>query len=259
MSRPAPPQYSRDGTWWWDGSQWVRVTPDWPPSVPEAAPAEPPVPAEPRVSALSRIRLPRVPLVMLVALGAAFGMLVAGIGIAWAVQHRPLPAPATPTPSTGQVATPTPLPSLPPEKYPYRYMPGLTVTEILRQLQSNGFTCDSPQQERDSGLARWRCQRQVDTVTSSVTIWAHDDARVHLIDAQVLATTQKPPLGTVQSLFQSLAGLPLKQQPDLAAQAKDWVRANADGNGYTLFGQTVYSTTPAWQSYFLEMDAGLVR
>ncbi len=32
---PAPPQYSQDGRWWWDGRQWISVQPQQPMQPPE--------------------------------------------------------------------------------------------------------------------------------------------------------------------------------------------------------------------------------
>lgn len=261
MGQPTPPQYSRDGRWWWDGSQWTAVTADWPPKLDEAPPTPPPAPLAPRASLLSRVRLPRVPLRFLLAAGVVVAVLLAGTGIVWAVQHRPLPAPAPTPPPVGATATPSPSPSssLPPEKYPYRYMTGVTVSEILGVLEGEGFTCDSPRQERDLGLARWPCHRQTESATSFVTIEARNETEVWNLDAEVVGSGQKPALDETQTLFDSLAGLPLKQQPDLAAQARAWVKAHADSDGYTMFSQITYSSLPGDQSFYLEMNAGFKR
>jgi hypothetical protein len=256
MDRTSHPQYSPDGKWWWDGARWTEVTPDWPPrgGAPLVAPPaeESPPPAHPSI-----VR----PLMM--AIGAAMAVVVLGTGAVWAWQHRPavgLPALPTPAPSAGQAQSPTPSPSsLPEEKYPYRYMTNLRVSDITNRLEQQGFACRQPQPLGDLGLVEWHCDRNANNVTYSFTSEARSETKVHQISAIAIGTSDKPALGDVKALFDLLAGLPFSKQPDVATQARSWVRDNADKDANQTFGQITFGTLPGDKDYFLEMDAGFTK
>lgn len=252
MDATSHPQYSPDGRWWWDGMRWREVTPDWPPrsQVVVPAPPEQDVPAPPASHGLLR------PLFM--AVGTVVAVILVGTGAVWAWQHRPpLPTPSFPTPAA---ATPSPSPStLPAEKYPYRYMPNVRVSDITDRLEQQGFTCRAPQPLGDLGLAEYHCDRNTNDVTYSVTIDARSETKVHMISAIAIGSGSKPSLDDVKSLFSLLAGLPYSKSPDVAGQAKAWVAANADKDANSSFGQISFGTLPGDQDYFLEMDAGFIR
>lgn len=251
MDGTSHPQYSPDGRWWWDGARWREVTADWPPRTQ----ADVPVPVEEEPPAPSGHGVMR-PLLM--AVGTVVALIVVGAGAVWAWQHRPpLPTPSLPTPAA---STPSPSPStLPSEKYPYRYMANLRVSDITDRLEQQGFTCRQPQPLGDLGLAEYHCDRNTDNVTYSVTIDARSETKVHMISAIAIGTGSKPGIDDVRSLFSLLAGLPYSKQPDLAGQARTWAGANADKDANSSFGQVSFGTLPGDQDYFLEMDAGFVR
>lgn len=119
MQQWAPPQYSPDGRWWWNGQRWVPVT--WPlPEQPGAGwaaqewaydYARTPPPARPRRRRTPAIfwvgLLALVVLLLLAAGGGAVGWLAQrgqglGLGAAPAptAPATPAPAPVTPTPAT---------------------------------------------------------------------------------------------------------------------------------------------------------------
>lgn len=251
MDRMSHPQYSPDGRWWWDGVAWTEVTPDWPPRS-EVAPvlaiqSEAPPPSGPGV-----VR----PLLM--AVGAVLALIAIGTGGVWGWQHRP-PLPALSLPTPAPTATPIPSSSLPAEKYPYRYMSNLRVSDVTDRLEQQGFTCRQPQPLGDLGLAEWHCDRSAGTVTYSVTIDARSETKVHMISAIAIGAGGKPAIDGVTPLFALLAGLPFSKQQDLADQAGKWVQANADKDANSTFGQIAFGTLPGDQDYFMEMDAGFVR
>jgi hypothetical protein len=242
------PQYSPDGRWWWDGRQWLRASPD-----------RPPAPVARAVGRLEAPRAgagPRLPLLLPVVLGLLGAVLVLVWVIAWAV---PQPAGVSSAPmisppvSAGQESPP------PAQKYPYRYLPEVTVADIVQQLTSQGLTCDAPETIGQLGLSVWRCERQAGGLDYGVTIEGHSDREVHLVDASVVGLNQKPGLDAARPLFDVLAGLPFQRQPDLAAQARSWVRANAGRSGSVAIGQATYGTQPGDNEYFMEVDAGFVR
>ena len=251
MDGTSRPQYSPDGRWWWDGARWREVTPDWPPrmlpDVPVAAVEAPPAPAG---HGLLRT--------MLMAVGTVVALIVAGTGAVWGWQHRPpLPMPSLPTPAA---ATPQPTPSaLPNEKYPYRYMANVRVSDITDRLEQQGYTCRQPQPLGDLGLVEWHCDRDANDVTYSVTIDARSETQVHMISAIAIGSGAKPSIDDVRSLFTLLAGLPFSTRPDIAAQARAWASDNADKDANGSFQRIAFGTLPGDQDYFLEMDAGFIR
>lgn len=254
MSQDVPPQYSPDGRWWWDGRQWLRVTPDSPPVPLEPTPPLPVVEATgPRL---------RVPARALTAGGLVALLVVLGLGLAWLVPQVPWPSLAwlQPAPRSTPVAHPSAGANLPPEKYPYRYMAGVTVSEITELLRAQGFSCQGPEAIGDLGLEQWHCDRQQGSLSYGVSIQAREERKVHLIDAIVISFDQQKPASDVSApLFDSLSVVPLRNQPTLASQARTWVRGNLANQASTTFGNTAYGTMPGDTDYFLEMDAGFIR
>lgn len=109
MQHVAPPQYSPDGRWWWNGRAWTPVT--WP--VPTAGEA-------PDASAYVEERRQRTPrilwvglialvLLLVLAFGASAAAWVAQLGFRVGAPAVPAPvAPATPAPATAAPAQATP-------------------------------------------------------------------------------------------------------------------------------------------------------
>src|SRR5437016_3262591 len=100
----APPQYSEDGSWWWNGQRWVPVT--WPvpePARPAYDGAAPERPRRRRTPAVLWVGLIALVLLLVLAAGGSAVGWIAGQGIGALPAAPPTQAPAPTT--TGGPAT----------------------------------------------------------------------------------------------------------------------------------------------------------
>ncbi|HEX4212521.1 MAG TPA: hypothetical protein VIA06_04225 [Candidatus Dormibacteraeota bacterium] len=246
MSDPAPPQYSPDGNWWWDGSAWYRADPNAPPvgALPESEPAPPAVaPAD---------TTPRRNLLMtLGGMVVAAVVVVAALGFGAEAVANNLPRPAIPTPAPSSASPPV-------VAVPYRYMPGVKVSDVTRLLERQGFSCESLAPNQSLGLQELHCQRQDSQEDLMVDVQAKDANDVHLIDATIDSNTDAAPSSsTATSLFGQLAALPLSSHASVASQAKAWVSSNLQSQASKTFRGIIYSMLPNSGEYVLNMDAGV--
>jgi hypothetical protein len=263
VSQQAPPQYSPDGRWWWDGYKWRPINAG---DLPEpGAGAAPPIsadeeqgpPANP--SQRSSFRLP-VSLPVALAAGAALlvlvGAMVAVPPVVSAMVSALLPRPQQSEAPSQPKAVPTA--RVTPGRDPHRYMPGLTVSDITRTLEAHGFTCQGPRPVSiDPILKAWVCTEQDSQSRQTVSIWARDDQRVNLIDSMAAQDGQKVPPATALSLFDQVAPLPFKSQPDVGQQARTWVHDHiADQYTVTNLGQLNYSLNSFDTGYDLMVSTG---
>ena len=96
MQNWAPPQYSEDGSWWWNGQQWVPVS--WP--IQPEVDWRTPEPRRRRTPAILWLGLIALALLIFLAIGGgAVGVLTQGLGRGQGVQPAPptqAPAPTAP-------------------------------------------------------------------------------------------------------------------------------------------------------------------
>lgn len=245
MSDPAPPQYSPDGKWWWDGTVWHPADPNAPPI---GAAAE----AEPEAVAPEPERTPSRNLLMMAGgVIVAAIVVVAAMGFGAEAVANSLPHPAIPTPAPSSAAPPA-------VQVPYRYMPGVKVSDVTNLLEKQGFSCESLAPNQSLGLQELHCQRQDPQEDLMVDVQAKDANNVHLIDATIDSNSDtSPPSSTANTLFAQLAALPLSSHPSVATQAKAWVSANLDSQGSKTFRGIIYSMLPNSGEYVLNMDAGV--
>ena len=248
MSQPppyghAPPQYSPDGKWWWDGEQWLPVSEDTPPARYPVAPPAPPEPARARSRWLPVLA---AAVAFVVVVGALTGAFLAG---------RQL---LTSRPGLGPAASPSPQPA-PASRYPYRYLDGVTVSSLTASLRAQGLQCSGPESLGNLGLRLWRCSKTDGQTSYGVVIQALDDAHVHLIDATAIGATARPPADAAQAFLAPLATTPFAGRPDLAAQARGWVSSNLGSPAQTSIGSVDFRTQASDTVDFLELDAGFIR
>jgi hypothetical protein len=116
----APPQYSPDGKWWWDGSKWVAV---------EQPATSAPVGLSPTSGATARARLPHQTRRFWIGLGVLV-LALTGIGVCFAavpLHSNPAGSVAVATPTEQQTTAPTSTPT--PASTP-RPSPTLTPTPL---------------------------------------------------------------------------------------------------------------------------------
>jgi hypothetical protein len=239
----APPQYSPDGKWWWDGERWLAVSDETPPARYPAAPPAPPVPER---RAVPWLPILAVAVAFVVAVGALTGAFFAGRQI---LSSRPG---ATPSPS------PSPQPA-PATRYPYRYLDGVKVSSLTASLRSQGLQCSGPESLSNLGLRLWRCNKSDGATSYGVVIQALDDAHVHLVDATAIGATARPTPDMAQGFLRPLATTPFTSRPDLANQASTWVSTNLGSPAQTSIGSVDYRTQASDTVDFLELDAGFIR
>jgi hypothetical protein len=239
----APPQYSPDGRWWWDGERWLAVSEESPPAPYPVAQPAPPVP--------TRRQVPWLPVL---AVAVAFVVVVGALGGAFLAGRQLLSS----RPGLGQPPSPSPQPA-PASRYPYRYLDGVTVSSLTASLRAQGLQCTGPESLGNLGLRLWRCNKSEGATSYGVVIQALDDAHVHLIDATAIGATARPPADVAQAFLAPLATTPFTGRPDLAAQARTWVSTNLGSPAQTSVGGVDFRTQASDTVDFLELDAGFIR
>ncbi|HEX4215496.1 MAG TPA: hypothetical protein VIA06_19420 [Candidatus Dormibacteraeota bacterium] len=219
MSNEAPPQFSPDGRYWWDGEQWIPVD-----QLPKPAPT-----IEPRQPAWSsdggdgggRPRL-------LFGAVAAVVVLVLAVVIVGGVTHiLPIPgfggpvAKASPTPTPKPKPTPTPPPPT---------LSGATAPALLAYMSANHINCNQPVQSGPNQW--WYCT--MDGLTYDTTgIGGSDPDHILEVIGQVDDTRSTPDSAQAANFLATVAGIPYTGSDQ--AQVQAWVKANMSG-GQTFIG-----------------------
>lgn len=177
MQNWAPPQYSPDGRWWWNGQRWVPVT--WPlPEQPEAGWAADEwaydYDRSPRTERPRRRRTPGIFWVGLLALILLLFLAAGGGALGWLVQRgQGLGAGAVPVPAappTQAPASPTPATATPGTVDEYRQAVAADAARFQDAGQAVGDRC-SPGALR-SGTAD--CQAALQAMDDSVQRFQSD-------------------------------------------------------------------------------------
>jgi hypothetical protein len=227
-------QYSPDGRWWWDGSQWRPVPPQTPPpeQAPQPAAAQSYQPDVPRVSQAPRSRR-GVPIAIIVLLVVfAFLLVAGGVGLFLALRNvaNRLASPANPPMPTVSlpVGSPGTALALPP-------IHGVTASQVTAALGSKGYSCTESRQVAGTWIAA--CSRTDDQtgVFYEVSVGGSDSTSVGLISAGMISTRGSPPTRAQASQFFSTVVGTVGQGSE-ASQANGWIQQNLDAGGDATAG-----------------------
>lgn len=215
VSNEAPPQFSPDGRYWWDGEQWIPVD-----QLPRPAPT-----IEPRQPAWStdhgggggpvnpRLLFSAIAVVVILAL-----VVVIGGGV---THLLPIPgfgntvAKTTPTPTPRPKPTPTPAPPT---------FEGATAPSLLAYMAANHVICNQPVPNGPNQW--WYCSMQ--GVTFDTTgIGGSDPNHILEIVAQVNDPRPAPDTQQAADFLAVVAGVPYAGSDPSQTQA--WIRANMNG------------------------------
>ncbi|MGH7867551.1 MAG: hypothetical protein ACREP9_07940, partial [Candidatus Dormibacteraceae bacterium] len=232
MNQSAPPQYSADRKWWWDGYKWVAVNAEG--TVDKGSVAET---ATPETSAPPLVRQ-KTPTALLVIAAVVMGLIVLSVvGFAifgiW-ISFRGAPARTAESGAGSNSSYPSSQPSmtfptLPAEKYSYKYFPGTTVSSVVKPLLARGFKCTPPEAVGDLGLANIDClgKDQASGVQYSALLQARGETQVNEIDGLALSGGDgEPDLSKSLLFLDVVAAYPFQNQSDLARQATGWTDQN---------------------------------
>jgi hypothetical protein len=223
VSNEAPPQFSPDGRYWWDGEQWIPVD-----QLPKPAPTiEPRLPAwssdgggggggtNPRLlfGAIAVV----VVLILVVVIGGGVTHLLPIPGFGGKVAQN------TPTPTARPTPKPTPTPAPP-------TFEGATSQSLVAYMTANHIVCNSPVPNGPNQW--WYCSMQ--GVTFDTTgIGGSDSSHILEIVAQVADPSATPNEAQAADFLAVVAGIPYAGSDP--AQTQAWVRANMNG-GSTFIG-----------------------
>jgi hypothetical protein len=213
----APPQFSADGSYWWDGEQWLPVD-----QLPK------PVQVSPRLEFPTlpdrrggRRFLAVVPLAgALIAVVAVVGTLAATgwLPIAGA-RPGPTSSPSAPHPTVS--ATPSPTASPAPGRTP-ALMAGVSLQSILAVARRQGVAClnvapDVP------GVVEF-CQVTKHRILRRIVVYGATDKSIRMVRAMYRDDGAHPDSAAAASFLSAVAGFPYPGAD--AAQATAWIGAH---------------------------------
>jgi hypothetical protein len=225
MGDQAPPQFSSDGNYWWDGEQWLPVD-QLPRPLHHAAessfPALPDQPSGRRSRLLVLVAAVVLVVLVIVALSAlALTGRLAIPGLHPATKTSPTPAPT-------QSAKPSPTP---------RYMAGINLQAILPLARQQGLTCMDVSE--DIGGVDGFCQINQGPVVRRVVVYGNTDEHVQLVRAVYREDPGKPNTAAAADFLSAIAGF---QYPGAnPAQTSAWIHAHvSDQSAATTIGSMTF-------------------
>jgi hypothetical protein len=233
MSDEIPPQFSPDGHYWWNGSEWVPA---------EHLPTQAAIPV-PRDPFAKRPRNWRPPL--FIGLGALLALLVlagAIFGVTRLVSSRAQVRPAATAsahPTRKPTAKPTPIPTPTPTPITASgtAIPGLSGTALLALGRQQGLACGGATGE--GGAYRWRCTAVHGQMSYSLEFTGTDAEHVSAVLAAVQASPGAPEGAAVRDFLAAVGGV--TYQGARQATARAWVSRNLAG-GTEIFGPAIFHT-----------------
>lgn len=233
MGDQAPPQFSADGSYWWDGEQWLPVD-----QLPKP------------VQVSSRLEFPTLPdrrggrrFLAVVPLAGALIAVVAVVGTLAATGWLPIAgarlgptsspsaphptASATPSPTASPAPSPTasPAPSLTASPAPGRtpaLMAGVSLQSILAVARRQGVAClnvapDVP------GVVEL-CQVTKHRILRRIVVYGATDKSIRMVRAMYRDDGAHPDSAAAASFLSAVAGFPYPGAD--AAQATAWIGAH---------------------------------
>jgi hypothetical protein len=230
MDNQAPPQFSADGRYWWNGEQWVPV---------DQLPKPLPYPSRSDYAVFTEQGARRRPLLLLLAaVGVVVLISLAAVGALGATGKLALPRlpgvsagpSAVPSPTVRPTPMPTPVPT------PV-YIAGVTLQTILPLGRESGLTCMDVSEDLP-GISGF-CQVNKPPVVKRLVIYGNTGQHILWLRAVYRDDGPSPDSAAAAAFLGSIAALDYSGSN--AAQAQAWTRAHvSDQAATTTIGSVTF-------------------
>jgi hypothetical protein len=221
MGDQAPPQFSADGNYWWDGEQWLPVDQLPRPLHGSSGSEFPSLPDHPGAR--------RPPAMALVAGGLVVVLIVVVVAALGLTRRLSIARPtSSPSPRPTASVKPSPTPA---------YMQDVTLQTVLPLVRPQGLMCMDVSEDI-SGVPGF-CQVNQGAVTKRVVIYGNTDEHIQMVRVVYRQDPGLPSKGAAAAFLGAVAGFPYPQANP--AQAAAWISAHlTDSSASTTIGAMAF-------------------